>query len=96
MNNENFDTQFEKGKQFYNNGEYQKALDIFNEIYETTKSDDYLNDIGACYMRLGLYDKANQVRNDGFGTGLITAKGVIAMPKDSQLDPKPIRKEKSR
>ena len=51
----------EKALNFYNEKEYEKAIDIFSSILETNEDNaEIYNNIATCYMQLGDFEKAEK------------------------------------
>ncbi len=51
----------EKALDFYNKGEYQKAIDIFSSVLETCQDNAELyNNIALCYANLNDFDRAEK------------------------------------
>ena len=51
----------EKALKFYNEKEYEKAIDIFSSILETDEDNaEIYNNIATCYMQLGDFEKAEK------------------------------------
>ena len=51
----------EKALKFYNDKEYEKAIDIFSSLLETDEDNaEIYNNIATCHMQLGDYEKAEK------------------------------------
>lgn len=51
---------FERGVELYSEGDFRKALDIFEELYNNTADPLYLYHIGLCLFRLKRYIEAKE------------------------------------
>ncbi|AAK79039.1 tetratricopeptide (TPR) repeat protein [Clostridium acetobutylicum] len=49
---------FEEGEEYYVNGDYNKALEYFQNGYKISKNEDFLNYIGCCYLNLNKFEEA--------------------------------------
>lgn len=49
---------FEEAERYYKLQQYDKALEIYSELYLKTGSPEFLYNIGQCYRLLGRYDEA--------------------------------------
>lgn len=52
---------FNNAEKHYIKGDYKKALDLFKKSYEENATNDCLNYIGCCYLKLGDYISAINV-----------------------------------
>lgn len=51
----------DKAIEYYNKGEYQKAIDVFSSVLETCQDNaEIYNNIALCYANLDEYDKAEK------------------------------------
>ncbi|WP_346848692.1 tetratricopeptide repeat protein [uncultured Clostridium sp.] len=59
----NFEENFDMGEKYYINGEYEKAIEYFENCYKINKSNDCLNYIGCCYLGIKDYNAAIKIFN---------------------------------
>jgi len=59
----NFEENFDMGEKYYINGEYEKAIEYFENCYKINKSNDCLNYIGCCYLGIKDYYAAIKIFN---------------------------------
>jgi len=69
--------------EFYNKGEYEKAIDIFSSVLETEKpSAEVYNNVAQCYASIGNYEKAE----DNFLKAIeLLCQGVYELPDNMVL-----------
>ena len=49
---------FKNGEEFYTDGKYSEALSYFQESLNLKETNDCLNYIGCCYLKIGNFDYA--------------------------------------